>query len=103
MPVTTATEIFATQIPNRLQAKPELAQKINAVYKFVVTGAEAATWVVDLTKPGGVVQQGEAGQRHAAIAAAEGCAAVAASCEPSCICNATGRESSGPAKRSMEG
>ena len=46
-------------------------------------------------KPAGVVQQRNGEQRHAAIAAAGGCAAVAARRNPSCICNSAVHESSG--------
>lgn len=55
MAVTTAAEIFEKQMPERLKAKPELAQKINATYKFIVTGDGGGTWFVDLTQPGGKI------------------------------------------------
>ncbi len=57
MAVQNVTELFEKQIPSRLKDKPDLAGKINSTYKFVVTGAEAGTWVVDLTKPGGEVRK----------------------------------------------
>jgi putative sterol carrier protein len=59
MAVTSAAEIFEKQMPDRLKAKPDLAQKINSTYKFVVTGDGGGTWFVDLTQPGGVVKAGE--------------------------------------------
>ena len=55
MAVSSAADIFNQQMPARLQAKPELAQKINATYKFVVTGDGGGTWLVDLTQPGGKI------------------------------------------------
>ena len=57
MAVSSANEIFQRQIPNRLQAKPGLVEKIHSVFRFVVTGDSAGTWLVDLTKPGGSVEQ----------------------------------------------
>lgn len=55
MAVEKVTEIFERHMPNRLKDKPEVAQRINAKYKFVCTGDQAGTWVVDLTKPGGEI------------------------------------------------
>jgi putative sterol carrier protein len=48
-------EIFEKYLPGRLQAKPDVVSKINSTYKFVVTGDDGGTWVVDLTKPGGAI------------------------------------------------
>jgi putative sterol carrier protein len=55
MAVTSAAEIFEKQMPERLKSKPDLAQKINSTYKFVVTGDGGGTWLVDLTQPGGTI------------------------------------------------
>ena len=52
-------EIFEKHMPERLKSKPEVAQKINSTYKFVITGDGGGTWVIDLTKDGGVITQGE--------------------------------------------
>lgn len=35
----------------RLMAKPAVAQEINASFKFVVTGKDGGTWVVDCRDP----------------------------------------------------
>jgi putative sterol carrier protein len=59
MAVATAQEIFDTVIPKRLTDKPDIATKINASYKFNVTGDGGGTWVVDLTQPGGKITQGD--------------------------------------------
>ena len=53
MAVTSARDLFDAQMPGRLAAAPDIAAKINAVYKFVITGAEGGTWTVDLTQAGG--------------------------------------------------
>jgi putative sterol carrier protein len=60
MAVTSAKEIFETQLPGRLKDHPDLIQKINASYKFIVNGDEGGSWLVDLTKEGGVVCESEA-------------------------------------------
>jgi putative sterol carrier protein len=59
MPVTSARDLFDRQMPERLKAKPEIAQKVNAIYKFVVTGEGGGTWTVDLTQPGGKVSESD--------------------------------------------
>ena len=57
MAVETAADIFDKQIPNRLKDKPDLIEKINSSYKFLVSGDGGGTWVVDLTQPGGRIAQ----------------------------------------------
>lgn len=59
MAIASATELFETQMPARLQAKPDLAQKINAIYKFVVNGDGGGTWLVDLKQAGGVITKAD--------------------------------------------
>jgi putative sterol carrier protein len=60
MAVQSVKELFEVQIPERLKTNPDLAKKLNTSYKFVVTGAESQTWVVDLTTPGGKVSISDA-------------------------------------------
>lgn len=55
MAVETAKDVFETHIPNRLKEKPDLIEKINASYKFLVGGDGGGTWLVDLTEPGGKI------------------------------------------------
>ena len=59
MAVETVREIFESYIPGRLEKAPELVEKVNASYKFVVTGDDACTWVVDMTQPGGSVTEAD--------------------------------------------
>ncbi len=59
MAVSTAAEIFDKHMPDRLKAKPDLIQKINSTYKFIVTGDGGGTWLVDLTQPGGKIAAGD--------------------------------------------
>lgn len=59
MAISTAKELFDVHMPQRLKDKPDTAAKINSSYKFVVNGDGGGTWVVDLTKPGGQISEGE--------------------------------------------
>lgn len=52
-------EVFEKHLPSRLQAKPDVVTKINSTYKFIITGDEGGTWVIDLTKPGGAITAGD--------------------------------------------
>jgi putative sterol carrier protein len=60
MAIQNIKELFEVQIPERLKNKPDLAAKLNTTYKFIVTGTDAGTWIVDLTAPGGKVMSGDA-------------------------------------------
>jgi putative sterol carrier protein len=55
MPVASADEFFSQRLPKRLSEKPDVVEKINATYKFVLTGGGGGTWTVDLTTPGGKI------------------------------------------------
>ena len=59
MAVENARQIFETHLPARFESKPDLVEKINAVYKFVVQGDGGGTWVVDLTQAGGKVTESD--------------------------------------------
>jgi putative sterol carrier protein len=58
MSASTVKEVFEHHIPARLQAKPDLIQKINAVYQFNISGPGGGTWAVDCTQPGGKIAAG---------------------------------------------
>ena len=60
MSVSSVQEIFEKHIPAKLQAKPDVVQKINAIYQFNISGPGGGSWSVDCTKPGGAVQAGTA-------------------------------------------
>ena len=46
----TPKEYFEVSIPEKLEKKPDLAQRINSIYQFNITGDDGGTWTVDLTK-----------------------------------------------------
>lgn len=56
--MSTVKEIFETKIGGRLASKPEIAQGINSVYQFDLTGDDASNWVLDLTKSSDHVSAG---------------------------------------------
>ena len=55
-------EIFDTEIPSRIKAKPELAKDINAVIHFNITGDGGGTWTLDGTKASDWVANGAVGE-----------------------------------------
>ena len=57
MSVSNAVDFFTTHLPERLKTRSELIEKINTIYKFIVTGDSGGTWLVDLTKQGGAVSK----------------------------------------------
>ncbi|MFW5878577.1 MAG: SCP2 sterol-binding domain-containing protein [Myxococcota bacterium] len=43
-------EYFENDVAGRLRERPELAQRINAVYQFEIAGESGGNWIVDLTR-----------------------------------------------------
>jgi hypothetical protein len=58
-PVSTVKDIFERHIPAKLQAKPDVVAKINAIYQFNISGPTGGQWSVDCTKPGGAITAGQ--------------------------------------------
>ena len=69
--VTSVKDVFEKHIPAKFQAKPDVVQKINAVYQFNISGAGGGSWSVDCTQPGGRVEAGTAPNPKCTVAAAE--------------------------------
>jgi putative sterol carrier protein len=65
-------EIFDSEIPNRLKAKPELAKDINAVVHFNITGDGGGIWTLDATKASEWIAAGAVGEPKMVIS----CSAV---------------------------
>lgn len=55
----TPKEIFEEKLPGQLKAKGDAVTKVNAIYQFVINGANGGTWWVDATKSGGEVGSGD--------------------------------------------
>ena len=59
MAIENIREYFENVLPERLSEKPDLSEKINATYKFAITGDESTNWVIDFTA-GGAVSEADA-------------------------------------------
>ena len=70
-PVTSVKDVFEKHIPAKLQAKPDVVSKINAIYQFVISGPGGGSWAVDCTQPGGKVQSGTAANARCTVAATD--------------------------------
>jgi len=70
-PVTSVKDVFEKHIPAKFQAKPDVVQKINAIYQFNITGPGGGTWSVDCTQPGGRIQAGSAATPKCTVAAVD--------------------------------
>lgn len=65
-------EIFETELPNRLKAKPDLAKEINAVLHFNITGDGGGTWTLDATKASDWVTTGATGTAKMVVVCSAG-------------------------------
>ncbi len=70
-PVTSVKDVFEKHIPAKLQAKPDVVGKINAIYQFNIGGPGGGTWSVDCTQPGGKVQSGPSANAKCTVAATD--------------------------------
>ena len=52
-------DVFERHIPERLQNKPDVVSKINAIYQFNISGPGGGQWSVDCTRPGGAIASGQ--------------------------------------------
>lgn len=57
--MTTPKEVFETQIPKRLEGKPEMSSQINNSFQFELTGEEGGRWYIDLTEGHSDVKEGQ--------------------------------------------
>jgi putative sterol carrier protein len=70
-PVTSVKDVFERHIPAKLQAKPDVVEKINAVYQFNIGGPGGGTWSVDCTQPGGRVEAGSSANAKCTVSVAD--------------------------------
>jgi putative sterol carrier protein len=70
-PVTSVKDVFEKHIPAKFQAKPDVVQKINAVYQFNISGPGGGSWSVDCTQPGGKIVAGAAPSPKCTVAATD--------------------------------
>ena len=69
MSATSVKDVFETHIPARFQSRPDVVQKINAVYQFNISGPDGGSWSVDCTQPGGRISAGTAAAPKCTVAA----------------------------------
>jgi len=69
--VTSVKDVFERHIPAKLQAKPDVVAKINAIYQFNISGPGGGTWAVDCTQPGGKVSAGAVPNARCTVAATD--------------------------------
>jgi putative sterol carrier protein len=69
--VTSVKDVFERHIPAKLQAKPDVVAKINAIYQFNISGPGGGTWSVDCTQAGGKVAAGAAPAARCTVAATD--------------------------------
>ena len=48
-------DVFERHMPEKLQGKPDVVAKINAIYQFNISGPGGGQWSVDCTQPGGAI------------------------------------------------
>jgi hypothetical protein len=70
-PVTSVKDVFEKHMPARLQAKPDVVAKINAIYQFNIAGPGGGTWSVDCTQPGGKITAGPSAGARCTVAATD--------------------------------
>lgn len=63
----TGKELFVDRIGAKLNASPDKAKNINAIYEFQLTGDAASTWTVDLTKAADFVSEGSSGNAKCTV------------------------------------
>ena len=71
MPTSSVKDVFERHMPERLQSKPDLVSKINAIYQFNISGPTGGAWSVDCTKPGGSVATGQSGAARCTVTCAD--------------------------------
>ncbi len=59
-PAASVKEVFERHMPERLRRKPDVLEKINAVYQFDISGPSGGRWALDCTQPGGKITPGQA-------------------------------------------
>src|SRR5512142_1094485 len=69
--VASVKDVFEHRMPEKLRSKPDVVQKINAVYQFNISGPGGGQWSVDCTQPGGKITPGTAAAPKCTVACAD--------------------------------
>jgi SCP-2 sterol transfer family protein len=70
-PASSVQDVFERTIPAKLQARPDVVTKINAVYQFNISGPGGGSWSVDCTAPGGRIAAGSVENARCTVAATD--------------------------------
>ncbi len=65
-------DVFERHMPERLRSKPDLVEKINAVYQFNISGPSGGQWSVDCTQAGGTIVPGQAAAPKCTVTCSDG-------------------------------
>ena len=71
MAASSVKDVFEQHIPAKLQAKPDVITKINAIYQFNISGPGGGSWTVDCTAPGGKIASGTTANAKCTVAATD--------------------------------
>jgi putative sterol carrier protein len=71
MSASSVKDVFEQHIPARFQAKPDVVQKINAIYQFNISGPDGGAWTVDCTAPGGRIAAGSSPDARCTVSATD--------------------------------
>jgi hypothetical protein len=66
-PAQSVKDVFERHLPERLQAKPDVVKKIDAVYQFNISGPTGGAWSIDCTA-GGAIAPGTAAAARCTVA-----------------------------------
>lgn len=69
--ISSVKDVFERHLPERLQRKPDVAAKIDAVYQFNISGPEGGAWIVDCTAPGGKISAGTSPAARCTVSATD--------------------------------
>ncbi len=64
-------EIFERHLPVRFRSKPDVVEKINAVYQFIISGPDGGAWTIDCTAPGGKISSGASAAARCTVTATD--------------------------------
>jgi putative sterol carrier protein len=70
-PAASVKDVFERHMPERLRNKPDVVEKINAVYQFNISGPTGGQWSVDCTQPGGKIAPGQAAAPKCTVACSD--------------------------------
>lgn len=62
-----AKTLFNQELPKKINASPQKAKELNAIYLFKISGGNGGTWTVDLKSDTPCVKEGDTGNANCTI------------------------------------